>query len=149
MLRVSKEQKRIAPITELQDLTSEAISLLVDEAQHGLVSPQTVVSQLQEKNMTLYLFFYVSSLWKGDGIEEHQGESREKLVAESKSLVDDLADLAVHLFAMYDRELLMEFLKSSTFYTFEKVSPPTLVSCAHAKITRQRKNAKKRTTSQN
>ena len=86
---------------------------------------------------------------KGDGIEEHQGESREKLVAESKSLVDDLADLAVHLFAMYDRELLMEFLKSSTFYTFEKVSPPTLVSCAHAKITRQRKNAKKRTTSQN
>jgi len=122
MLRVSKEQKRIAPITELQDLTSEAISLLVDEAQHGLVSPQTVVSQLQEKNMTLYLFFYVSSLWKGDGIEEHQGESREKLVAESKSLVDDLADLAVHLFAMYDRELLMEFLKSSTFYTFEKAT---------------------------
>merc|ERR1712093_573305 len=119
---VSKEQKRIAPITELQDLTSEAISLLVDEAQHGLVSPQTVVSQLQEKNMTLYLFFYVSSLWKGDGIEEHQGESREKLVAESKSLVDDLADLAVHLFAMYDRELLMEFLKSSTFYTFEKAT---------------------------
>ncbi|KAL5323663.1 hypothetical protein ACEPPN_008203 [Leptodophora sp. 'Broadleaf-Isolate-01'] len=122
MLRVSKEQKRSAPIAELRELTSEAISLLVDEAQHGLVSPQVVVSQLQEKSMTLYLFFYVSSLWRGDGIEEHQGESRERLVAESKSLVDDLADLAVHLFALYDRELLMDFLKSSTFYTFEKAT---------------------------
>ncbi|XMA13796.1 hypothetical protein WAI453_006587 [Rhynchosporium graminicola] len=122
MLRVSKEQIRSAPIEELRDATEEAVQLLVDEAQHGLVSPQVVVSQLQEKNMTLYLFFYVSSLWKGDGIEEHQGESRERLVAESKSLVDDLADLAVHLFAMYDRDLLMDFLKSSTFYTFEKAT---------------------------
>ncbi|EKD17675.1 uncharacterized protein L3040_003557 [Drepanopeziza brunnea f. sp. 'multigermtubi'] len=118
-LRVSKEQKRSASVAELQELTSEAISLLVDEAQHGLVSPQVVVNQLQEKNMTLYLFFYVSSLWRGDGIKEHQGETRERLVSESKSLVDDLADLAVHLFALYDRDLLMDFLKSSTFYTFE------------------------------
>lgn len=124
LLRVSKEQKRSASIDELQELTSEAVSMLVDEAQHGLVSPQVVVSQLQEKNMTLYLFFYVKSLWKGDGIEEHQGETRERLLAESKSLVDDLADLAVHLFALYDRDLLMDFLKSSTFYTFETVRFP-------------------------
>lgn len=121
MLRVSKEQKKTAPIEELREATSEAISLLVDEAQHGLVSPKVVVSQLEEKNMTLYLYFYVSSLWKGDGIEEHQGENRERLVADSKSLVDDIADLAVHLFALYDRGVLMDFLKSSTFYTFEKV----------------------------
>ncbi|PBP17350.1 WD domain-containing protein, partial [Diplocarpon rosae] len=119
MLRVSKEQKRSASIAELRELTSEAITLLVDEAQHGLVSPQVVVSQLQEKNMTLYLHFYISSLWRGDGIEEHQGETRERLILESKSLVDELADLAVHLFALYDRDLLMDFLKSSTYYSFE------------------------------
>jgi hypothetical protein len=120
-LRVSKEQQRTASIEELQEVTSEAISLLVNEAQHGLVRPEVVVKQLEEKNMILYLFFYISSLWRGNGIEEHQGETRERLVVESKSLVDELADLAVHLFAIYNRDLLMEFLKSSTFYTFEKV----------------------------
>jgi hypothetical protein len=122
MLRVSKEQKKKASIEELRELTAEPISLLVNEAQHGLVSPEVVVKQLEEKNMILYLYFYISSLWKGDGIEEHQGELRERLVADSKSLVDGIADLAVHLFALYDRDVLMEFLKSSTFYTFEKVS---------------------------
>lgn len=127
LLRVSKQQKRTASRQELQELTSEAISLLVNEAQHGLVLPQVVVQQLEERNMTLYLFFYISSLWRGDGIEEHAGESRAKLLLESKALVDDLADLAVHLFATYDRELLMDFLKSSTLYTFEKVS--TAIPC--------------------
>jgi hypothetical protein len=121
MLRVSKEQKRSASRQELQELTSEAIALLVNEAQHGLVLPQVVVQQLKNQNMTLYLFFYLSSLWRGDGIEEHAGESRAKLLIESKALVDDMADLAVHVFAIYDRQLLMDFLKSSTLYTFEKV----------------------------
>ncbi|KAF8859309.1 vacuolar assembly protein-like protein [Acephala macrosclerotiorum] len=122
MLRVSHEQKRTASTEELRELTSEAISLLVNEAQHGLVSPQAVVNQLDEKDMILYMFFYVSSLWRGDGIEEHQGENRDRLIAESQALVDEFADLAVHLFALYDRDLLMEFLKTSTFYTFEKAT---------------------------
>ncbi|KAF7857785.1 uncharacterized protein EAF02_011152 [Botrytis sinoallii] len=120
MLRVSKEQKRHAPISELKEATSEAIQLLVDEAHHGLVRPQIVVDQLEE--MPLYLFFYVSSLWKGDGIDEIPGENRDRLLAESRSLVDGLADLALQLFATYDRDLLMEFLKSSTFYSFEKAT---------------------------
>ncbi|KAE8445516.1 hypothetical protein EG329_013279 [Mollisiaceae sp. DMI_Dod_QoI] len=122
MLRVSNEQRRTASKEELHELTSEAISLLVNEAQHGLVSPQVVVKQLEEKNMILYMFFYVSSLWRGDGIEEHQGENRDRLISESQALVDEFADLAVHLFALYDRELLMDFLKTSTFYTFEKAT---------------------------
>ena len=71
--------------------------------------------------MTLYLFFYLSALWKGDGIEEDKAETRERLLVESKALVDEQADLTVHLFATYDRDLLMDFLKSSTYYTFEKV----------------------------
>jgi vacuolar protein sorting-associated protein 41 len=125
LLRVSKEQKRTASIAELREITSEAISLLVNEAQHGLVRPEAVVKQLEDKNIILYLFFYVSSLWKGNGIEEGQGESRDRLLAESRLLVEEMGDLAVHLFALYDRDLLMDFLKSSTSYTFEKVRPLT------------------------
>jgi hypothetical protein len=120
LLRVSKEQMQTAPIEELREATSEAIVLLVNEAQHGLVRPEVVVKQLEEKNMTLYLFFYLSSLWKGDSIETHVGENIQRLIDESRAMVDEFADLAVRLFASYDRELLMDFLMKSTFYTFEK-----------------------------
>lgn len=121
LLRVTDEQKRDAPIEELRETTSEAINLLVSEAQHGLVKPSAVVNQLQEKGLTLYLFFYLRSLWNGDAIEEGNLEAHDRLVGESKTLVDAFADLAVHIFSLYDRDLLMEFLKSSTYYTFEKV----------------------------
>jgi len=43
-------------------------------------------------------------------------------MTESRNLVDQIADLTVHLFASYDRELLMEFLKSSTYYSFERAT---------------------------
>jgi len=122
LLRVSKEQMRSASVKELRESTSEAITLLVDEAQHGLVRPDVVVNQLEERKLPLYLFFYLSSLWTGEGIQEKTEGNRERLVIESKMLVNDFADLAVHLFAVYDRELLMEFLKASTFYTFEKAT---------------------------
>ncbi|TVY81948.1 Vacuolar protein sorting-associated protein 41-like protein [Lachnellula suecica] len=122
LLRVSKEQKRTAPISELKEATSEAINLLVNEAQHGLVRPEVVVKQLEDKNMILYLYFYVCSLWSGEGIEEGEGENRDRLLAESRALVDEMADLAVHLFALYDRDVLMEFLRYSTYYTFEKAT---------------------------
>lgn len=120
-LRVSSE--RINQMTEedLVEATSEAITLLVDEAQHGLVRPGVVVEQLQAQGLDLYLFFYLKGLWKGQGILEHSGENIERLVMDSQSLVDNFADLAVHLFAVYGRGLLMEFLKTSTSYTFEKV----------------------------
>ena len=130
LLRVSNEQKRDASIEELRETTSEAINLLVSEAQHGLVQPSVVVKQLQEKQLPLYLFFYLRSLWSGDAIEEQNLETHDRLVAESKTLVDAFADLAVHLFALYDRDLLMEFLKSSTYYTFEKVHYLSLLSSA-------------------
>jgi vacuolar protein sorting-associated protein 41 len=123
LLRVSKEQMRSAPKEVLEEASSEAIGLLVDEAQHGLLRPEVVVKQLQEKELPLYLFFYLRALWRGDGLKESD-QNRDRLMADSKSLVDDFADLAVRLFATYDRPLLMEFLKSSTFYTFEKVYFP-------------------------
>ncbi len=122
LLRVSKEQMRSASIKELEEATSEAIALLVDEAQHGLLRPEVVVRQLQDKELPLYLFFYLRSLWRGNGLIQESEQSRETLVSDSKSLVDDFADLAIRLFASYDRPLLMEFLKTATAYNFEKVN---------------------------
>lgn len=143
LLRVSKEQAKSAPIEELREATSEAIGLLVTEAEHGIVRPDVVVQQLEDKKMPLYLFFYLSALWRGDGITETQLETKERLLVESRSLVDDHGDLAVHLFATYDRDLLMDFLKSSMSYTFEKVITPQQTSNMPANHpTRQPKNAK-------
>jgi hypothetical protein len=121
LLRVSKEQMRSASIKELEEATSEAIALLVNEAQHGLLRPEVVVKQLQDKELPLYLFFYLRSLWRGDGLTQESEQNRERLVSDSKSLLDDFANLAIRLFASYDRLLLMEFLKTSTAYNFEKV----------------------------
>lgn len=120
-LRVPQSQMDKMNPEELEEATREPITLLVDEAQHGLVKPSVVVSQLQEKVLNRYTFFYLRGLWKGEGIKEHSGEFRERLVTDSKSLVDEFADLAIHLFATFDRSLLMDFLKTSTAYAFEKV----------------------------
>ncbi|KAF3763248.1 hypothetical protein M406DRAFT_279302 [Cryphonectria parasitica EP155] len=119
-LRVPADGQDQMTMSNLEEATAEAITLLVDEAQHGLVRPEAVVSQLQEKELNLYLFFYLRALFKGEGVQEHMGENRERLVMESQSLVDGFADLAVHLFALYDQSILMDFLKTSTSYTFEK-----------------------------
>lgn len=120
-LRVPKGGEGTMKTEELEEATSEAITLLVDEAQHGLVRPELVVSQLRQKQLDLYLFFYLRALFKGEGIQEYEGENRDRLILESQSLVDGFADLAVHLFAQYDQSILMDFLKTSTSYTFEKV----------------------------
>lgn len=121
-LRVPVDQQELMSMEQLEAATSEAVTLLVDEAQHGLVRPEVVVSQLQKKDLNLYLFFYLRALFRGEGIQEHMGENRERVVMESQGLVDAFADLAVHLFALYDQSILMDFLKTSTSYTFEKVS---------------------------
>jgi vacuolar protein sorting-associated protein 41 len=121
-LRVAPE--RLTQMTEkdLEEATSEAITLLVDEAHaNGLVQPNVVVEQLLAQELHLYLYFYLRGLWKGTGLDEHAGGNKDRLAMDSQDLVDDFADLAVHLFAMYDRELLMDFLKTSTSYGLEKV----------------------------
>jgi hypothetical protein len=120
-LRVPQDRMGKMSRAELEEATSEAVTLLVDEAQHGLVKPDVVISQLQERKLELYTFFYLRGLWRGEGMHEHSGESRARLVTDSQSLVDRFADLAVHLFAVHDRPLLMSFLKTSTAYAFEKV----------------------------
>lgn len=134
-LRVPAGRQNEMSMTELEEATAEAVTLLVDEAQHGLVRPEAVVFQLREKNLNLYLFFYLRALFKGEGIQEHGGENRERLLMESQSLVDGFADLTVHLFALYDQSILMDFLKTSTSYTFEKVGAKGLELHSRASYT--------------
>ncbi|KAL9127193.1 MAG: hypothetical protein Q9217_003880 [Psora testacea] len=131
LLRVSKEQQRSAPLSELATQTLEPIQLLVSEAHHGIVLPETVIEQLKLRfgMPNPYLFFYFRALWNGDTAFTEAKAARsatpagERLLAlEGKTLVSDYADTAVGLFAEYDRSLLMEFLKSSQSYTLELAS---------------------------
>lgn len=125
LLRVSKAQQKSAPLSELSIATLEPIRLLVAEAHQGIVQPETVIHQLERRYgmPNPYLFFYFRALWTGDIAQDTQetatpkAATEERLLAiEGKTLVSDHADTAVHLFAEYDRPLLMEFLKSSQTY---------------------------------
>lgn len=138
LLRVSKEQQRSAPMAVLEQLSREPIRLLVAEAHHGIVRPETVIEQLNSRYgiPNPYLFFYLRALWEGQTAvegEEPIGESSsrlrkqslvdERLIAiEGKALVSDHADTALPLFAEYDRPLLMNFLKTSQTYTLDLAS---------------------------
>lgn len=109
MLKITREQLTTAPLDELKELTAPAVNLLVAEAGHGIVGPERVVQQLDEApemedGGRVLLFFYLRKLWEDD----------RQLVEES------WADLAVQLWAEYDRPLLMEFLKASQGYSLDK-----------------------------
>ncbi|KAI1126992.1 hypothetical protein F5Y10DRAFT_201926 [Nemania abortiva] len=118
-LRVPETKVSRMSIEELAESTSEAITLLVDETQRGLIRPETVVSQLEKQSLDHYLFFYFRGLWQ---------EYREGPVDETVSLLDEFADLVVRIFVLFDRELLMDFLRVSTSYAFEKA----VQECEHA-----------------
>lgn len=140
LLRVSKSQEQTKSLSELEELTLEPIRLLVDEALHGIVPTEIVIKQLQARgNMQPYLFFYFRALWNGNTATSSTFQKPIRTIAtaqtadalphaerlagvEGKALVSDHADLAVSLFAEYDRPLLMEFLKTSQSYTLELAS---------------------------
>ena len=131
LLRVSKAQQKSAPLSELATATLEPIRLLVAEAHHGIVQPETVIQQLEKRYgmPNPYLFFYFRALWTGNIAQDTEetaapkAATEERLLAlEGKTLVSDHADTAVHLFAEYDRPLLMEFLKSSQSYDLARAS---------------------------
>lgn len=140
LLRVSKDQEKTAVPSTLEELTLEPIRLLVDEALHGIVPTETVIDQLQAHgHMQQYLFFYFRALWNGNTATSSTFQKPIRTVAtaqtadtlphterlagvEGKALVSEHADLAVSLFAEYDRPLLMEFLKTSQSYTLESAS---------------------------
>lgn len=110
MLKITKVQLASAPMDELKELTGPAVDLLVVEAGHGILGPERVVQQLDNspemEDGRVLLFFYLRKLWEVD----------RQLVEES------WADLAIQLWAEYDRPLLMEFLKSSQGYSLEKAA---------------------------
>ncbi|MCJ1308605.1 Vacuolar protein sorting-associated protein 41 [Agyrium rufum] len=154
LLRVPKSKQKSADLADLEQLTQEPISLLVDEALHGIVSPKNVISQLKPKpELHPYLYFYFRALWNGNqlGISapttppplpDRPGQrkaprlsisspiaSRAPITStthlatsEGKALVSDNADLAVSIFAEYDRHLLMTFLKASQSYTLDSAT---------------------------
>ncbi|RMD42384.1 hypothetical protein DV735_g2737, partial [Chaetothyriales sp. CBS 134920] len=127
-LRVSADQFKTTPREELEELASEPIKLLVDEAESGVVQPDDVVSQLESAGLNLFLFFYLRALWRGEGSRKpppaprvgHSAAVGSLATDTGKSLVEDFADLAVELFAEFDRPLLTEFLHTSTAYAFDK-----------------------------
>ncbi|KAL8802162.1 MAG: hypothetical protein Q9200_006685 [Gallowayella weberi] len=138
LLRVSKEQQRSASMSELEQASREPIRLLVAEAHHGIVRPESVIKQLDARYgiPNPYLFFYFRALWEGETASTaenakvqatSQGRKQslidERLIAtEGKALVSDHADTALSLFAEYNRGLLMTFLKTSQSYTLDLAS---------------------------
>jgi hypothetical protein len=124
MLRVSDEQMKNAGIAELEKETEEAIGLLVQEAEHGIVGPKMVVGQLEDdrvKGGKLFQFFYLRRLWIG-GAREGPGMGVEAPGIGGGGILVEFGDLMVELFAEYDRPLLMDFLKDSHSYSLEKAS---------------------------
>ncbi|KEQ69190.1 vacuolar protein sorting 41 [Aureobasidium namibiae CBS 147.97] len=130
MLRVPREQMKAASLEELEEASAEVVGLLIDEAFSGNIRPEVVVSQLDQRGSTYqpFLFFYLRALWTGRTTDEETPMTRaermklQQQIEEGRLLVEHYGDLAVALFAQYDRELLMDFLRSSTSYTYEKAS---------------------------
>lgn len=128
MLRVSPNQLKSASQEELDELSSDAIELLVSEATAGVVEPDEVVENLDTPRLKPFLFFYLRDLWRGEGAKDapilprvgHSAMATSLAADTGKQLVEQFAETAVDLFAEYDRNMLMEFLQTSTAYTFEK-----------------------------
>ncbi|KAK3679105.1 Vacuolar protein sorting-associated protein 41, partial [Vermiconidia calcicola] len=128
MLRVSQQIMVKASLRELEEATEEAVQLLVEEAHRGTVMPATVLRQLERQGsrFKIFMFFYLRSLWRGDAATEQDESNKPRLRSkfsrrtdEGHALVEDHADLAVELFAEYDRDLLLTFLRASSVYSYE------------------------------
>lgn len=125
MLKVSKETMRTGSLSDLEAASEEAVQLLVQEAHHGSLMPRTVIKQLERRGPSFrpFIFFYLRALWRGAPKGEKETKGRfDRRVDEGHALVEDHADLAVELFAEYDRDLLMTFLRASSVYSYEKAA---------------------------
>lgn len=129
LLRVSKDQMESTSLIELEESSSEAISVLVDEACRGNIPAYDVVRQLEGKGPSFqpFLFFYLRSLWKPEGHERKGRTAKERktssrLVVDGQHIAEEFADLMVELFAEYDRELLLKYLRESQSYDLGKAT---------------------------
>ena len=140
LLRISKSQLDNALTEELEECSKDAVELLVDEAFHGVVKPQAVVTQLERAGLHLhpFLFFYLRALWYGNGTDSllnstgptsappktrarlSRTQRKEQLAAEGRAIVSGFfGDLTVRLAAEYaDRDLLLALLRHGQGYDF-------------------------------
>ena len=125
MLRVSRELLQEASMSELEAASSEVVDLLVEEALRGTLTPATIIPQLEEKGASFrpFLFFYLRALWHGTAVRNGEVPLRrlnfDRRIDEGHALVEDHADLALDVFAEYDRDLLLELLQASSVYSFD------------------------------
>jgi hypothetical protein len=129
MMRITKEQMESAPLAELEETSTEAINVLVEEGCRGTIPASDVVDQLQRKKVPFkpFMFFYLRRLWKPEMHERTAKTAKERvaedrLAADGKIVAEEFADLMVELFAEYDRELLMEYLRKSQSYDLSKAT---------------------------
>jgi hypothetical protein len=129
MMRITKEQMESAPLAELEETSTEAINVLVEEGCRGTIPASDVVDQLQRKKEPFkpFMFFYLRRLWKPEMHERTAKTAKERvaedrLAADGKIVAEEFADLMVELFAEYDRELLMEYLRKSQSYDLSKAT---------------------------
>ena len=130
MLRVTPELMKGDSLRDLDHATEEAVSFLVEEALRGTLMPRSVIEVLHRKgdNFKPFLYFYLRGLWHGSSAnnteQKHQprGKFDHLLIDQGHALVEDHADLALDLFAEYDRALLMTFLRASSVYSFDKAT---------------------------
>ncbi|KAI9724602.1 MAG: Vacuolar protein sorting-associated protein 41 [Chrysothrix sp. TS-e1954] len=130
LLRTSLEQQSKVPLSQLDDLTSETISLLALAALQDIIQVESVVRQLKPHSSTgeTLLFFYFRALWQGlvpsmetDSISaELILNSRPRFspakplsISRTRHLLALHGDLAIDLFAQYARDLLSDLLRSS------------------------------------
>jgi hypothetical protein len=129
MMRITKDQMDSAPLPELEETSTEAINVLVEEGCRGTIPADDVVTQLQQKKEPFkpFLFFYLRRLWKPEMHERTAKTAKERvaedrLAADGKIVAEEFADLMVELFAEYDRPLLMEYLRKSQSYDLSKAT---------------------------
>jgi hypothetical protein len=131
LLRVSKEQLGSASLSELEEASSEAINVLVEEGCRGTVPAAEVVEQLQahedRDRLKPFLFFYLRNLWRPENHERTANTAKERvaadrLAADGKIVAEEFTDLMVELFAEYDRPLLMDYLKKSQILDLGKAT---------------------------
>ncbi|KAI5295097.1 Vacuolar protein sorting-associated protein 41 [Ascosphaera acerosa] len=138
-LHVTPAQMKTCSREMLEAATSGVIRLLVDGAASGIVRPDAVFQQLQEPMYRPFLYFYIKAMWQPPAQEAERPRGRfhrhlehdaghtlkpdqatgQLRADERRAVLDGFADVVVEIFAEFDRTLLMDFLQSSTAYSYD------------------------------
>ena len=124
-IRVSHQQAIHAPMSELDSLSSDAISLLASAAAQNIIPVSSAYEQFHSRSPAAdpYLFFYFRTLFNGETFalqtDEHDAiKARQSRFAPTiptnttRQLLTPYGDEAVTLFATYDPPLLNALLRA-------------------------------------